>query len=101
MKGQIKSFAVWKAAKIGAIVVWVAWFLVILLMLVCSLPEIAYNRFQTAHPYSIRDTFMFIAVVPVIWAIIAFVAITVASCLYNILSPRLGGIEIEIASNSN
>jgi hypothetical protein len=101
MKGQIKSFAVWKTAKIGAIVVWVAWALVILLMMACSLPEIAYSRFQTAHPYNIRDAFIFITVVPVIWAIITFVAIALASWLYNILSPRLGGIEIEIASNSN
>ena len=109
-KGKIKSFSVWKTAKIGAIVMAsivacpVALFIIsaTIYRLIHGQPPVA------SHPvgsHQVRDAFGFLVFAPLIYGIAGFILAAFGSWLYNVLSPRFGGIEVELivdpASGSN
>jgi hypothetical protein len=101
MKGKIKSFSVWKTCKIAAIVTFAfvavfSWFF-LGLMVIARMK----HQFHSVHPTDFRDTAVLFAAFPVIESIGMFLLVAVMAWLYNVLSPRFGGIEIELEADSS
>jgi hypothetical protein len=95
-KGKIKSFAVWKTAKIAALVMAALMALPVgPLLALMTISQIA-GKFQSVHPHDFRNTLAMFAVLPLIYGIFGLLVVALASWLYNVLSPRFGGIEVEL-----
>jgi hypothetical protein len=100
-KGKIKSFAVWTTAMIGAIVMAsiaagpIALFIIsaTIFRLIHGQPPVASHA---AGSHQVRDAFALLAFAPLIYGIAGFILTAFASWLYNVLSPRFGGIEVEL-----
>jgi hypothetical protein len=101
-KGKITSFAVWKTAKIGGIVAACIAALPIAMFIISSTLFHIFHRQPVApHPGganvgSVRAALVLLVVGPLIYGIAGFLLTAFASWLYNVLSPRLGGIELEL-----
>ena len=98
MKHTVKSFSVWSTSKIAAIVIFA-------LVALFSWPVAALavlsrmnHKFYSSHPDDFRTTVVMFAVFPAIEAVAVFFMTAAATWLYNVLSPRVGGIEVEIAT---
>ena len=102
MKGKIKSFSVWKTAKIGALVLASIPGLLITSYLIWLALFRAIRGFPPTGSHSIRflDVLALLALACPFYGIVGFILTAIASWLYNVLSPRFGGIEIEIADSN-
>jgi hypothetical protein len=100
-RGKIKSFVVWKTARIGAIVIAVLLALPVAPILVLMTLARINNKFHSVHPHDFRDFFLLFAAIPLVYGIVGLVVVALASWLYNILSPRFGGIEVELIVDSD
>jgi hypothetical protein len=95
-KRKIKSFAVWKTAKIGAIVTLALSALAVVPMLVLMTLGRTNHTFKFVHPHDFRDACILFSALPLIYGTFALFLIALTSWLYNLLSPRFGGIEVEL-----
>lgn len=84
---EIKSFAVVKSAKIGAIVI-------LALTSLLTYPFFLIILLQHPHRPPPHSFFIVLGLVPFFYGIGGFIMIALTCWLYNILSPRFGGIEI-------
>ena len=86
MTTQIRRISVHQTSKVFAIM----YFLVFLLFLPAGLAVLVFV------PGPQRGVGLLFVFAPVIYAVVAYLAIALFSALYNVIAPRVGGIEFEL-----
>lgn len=90
MATQIRRFSVHQTAKVFAIMYFV--------MFLLCLP-IALVVFAMAPPPQ-RNFGYFLLFAPVVYAVIGYLGVALCAALYNVIAPRVGGIEFELGDRS-
>jgi hypothetical protein len=100
---EIKSFAVLKCAKIGAVILaaFAALFLSPIYISILLFPIRSAVSHPPSHPPHPAPPLFFFALFPLLYGISGFLMIALACWLYNVLSPRFGRIEIELTDSVN
>lgn len=90
---EIKAFAVWKCAKIAAVVLTIFTGLFVWPIWIYSRVASAWFHHGPHPPFSVFLVF------PVFYGVCTFFMTAIMCWLYNVLSPRIGRIEIELGDS--
>lgn len=90
MATQIRRISVHQTSKVFAIM----YFVIFLLFLPIGLAVYA------LAPPPQRNFGMFFLVAPFLYAILGYLGVALFAALYNVIAPRVGGIEFELGDRS-
>lgn len=89
---QITRFGVGQTAKVCAAL----YFVVSLIIVVPMALFMALAGSEKTMPFPFGGGWIFLLIVPFLYAIVGFVAVALCCLLYNLVAGRVGGIEMEM-----
>ena len=98
---QVKKFGVFQTAKVLAIIYLI---LYAVLMVPAGLFMVIFGAvagFPTEVPFAFSGLGIILMLLPVFYAVLMFVITAIGCLVYNLLSDKMGGIEVELKETAN